>query len=320
MTGTDGKKNRIARSDRLVYTLIFSVFRVLGVLPRKWGVYAGHFIGRIWIAVDGRHRGIALQNLKTAFSKEKSPQEIRLLAGAVFQNLAQIIFEIGWALKLDKSDFSRFFSFRGFDRLSNAYKRKKGVILLTGHLGNWELLAVVGAMAGYPINVLYRPLDIGGLDLFFYRYRTRFGARMISHARSMRRILRILKQGECLAILMDQNVDWYEGAFVEFFGKRACTNLGPALIASATEAAVLPVFLLRDGSAFVAEVGEEIPLIRTGDRRKDLEENTQRYNQILEAYIRRYPEQWFWVHQRWKTRPYHPWPSENSTLGKADAA
>src|SRR4030042_7101203 len=102
MTGTDDKKNRVARSDPLVCTLIFSVFRVLGVLPRKWGVYAGHFIGRIWIAVDGRHRGIALQNLKTAFSKEKSPQELRLLAGAVFQNLAQIIFEIGLALKLDK--------------------------------------------------------------------------------------------------------------------------------------------------------------------------------------------------------------------------
>jgi KDO2-lipid IV(A) lauroyltransferase len=103
-------------------------------------------------------------------------------------------------------------------------------------------------------------------------------------------------------------VDWYEGVFADFFGRRACTNSGMALLALKTGAAVVPVFLARQGSGFVAEFGEELLLVRTGDKRKDIETNTQKYNHVLESIIRRYPEQWFWVHQRWKTKPYQPWP------------
>jgi KDO2-lipid IV(A) lauroyltransferase len=126
----------------------------------------------------------------------------------------------------------------------------------------------------------------------------------------MRKILRALKQKESVVVLLDQNMDWYEGVFVDFFGKSACTNQGLALMALTTEAPVIPVFLVRDGQRFITEFLEEIPLVRTGDRRKDLEENTQRYTQTLEAVVRRFPGQWLWVHQRWKTRPCHPWPRE----------
>jgi KDO2-lipid IV(A) lauroyltransferase len=107
---------------------------------------------------------------------------------------------------------------------------------------------------------------------------------------------------------MDQNVDWYEGVFVDFFGYRACTNKGMALLARRTEAPVIPVFLVREKSGFMAEFGSEIPLIKTEDIRKDLESNTQQYNRIIEDFVRRYPDQWFWVHQRWKTKPYCLWP------------
>jgi KDO2-lipid IV(A) lauroyltransferase len=126
----------------------------------------------------------------------------------------------------------------------------------------------------------------------------------------MRKVLGILKQGEVIVMLMDQNVDWYEGVFVDFFGRRACTNKGLALLARKTEAPVVPVFLIRKESGFIVEIGQEVPLIKTGDKTKDIEANTQQYNKIIEDIIRRYPDQWFWVHQRWKTRPYQPWPKK----------
>jgi KDO2-lipid IV(A) lauroyltransferase len=162
-------------------------------------------------------------------------------------------------------------------------------------------------MTGYPVDIIYRPLDFRPLDKFFVELRTQFGGNLIPKGRSMRRILKILQEGKPLAFLMDQNVDWYEGVFVEFLGRPACTNKGLALLALATEAPVVPIFLVREASYFRVEIGPEVPLVKTGDKTKDIETNTQKYNEVIEAMVRRYPDQWFWVHQRWKTRPYKPW-------------
>ena len=109
---------------------------------------------------------------------------------------------------------------------------------------------------------------------------------------------------------MDQNFDWYEGVFVDFFGRKACTNKGMALLALKTESPVIPMFLVRERSRFKVIFEPEVPLIRTGDKTKDIEANTQQYNEVIEKIVRRYPEQWFWVHQRWKTKPFQPWPQQ----------
>ena len=113
-----------------------------------------------------------------------------------------------------------------------------------------------------------------------------------------------------VALLMDQNVDWYEGVFVDFMGHRACTNKGLAFLALKTEAPVIPVFLIREKKGFKAEFGPEIPTLKTGDKQKDIEANTREYNRVIENVIHRYPDQWFWIHQRWKTKPYQPWPGK----------
>jgi KDO2-lipid IV(A) lauroyltransferase len=115
-----------------------------------------------------------------------------------------------------------------------------------------------------------------------------------------------------VALLMDQNVDWYEGIFVDFFGHRACTSSGLALLALKTGAPVVPVFLVREKLGFRAEFGTEIPTVKTGDKRKDIETNTLQYNRVIEDFIRRYPDQWFWVHQRWKTKPYQSWDKNSN--------
>jgi len=113
-----------------------------------------------------------------------------------------------------------------------------------------------------------------------------------------------------VGILLDQNVDWYDGVFVDYFGRPACTNKGLALLALKTGAPVIPVFLIRDGKRFIFHCEPEVPLVRTGDKIKDIEVNTERFTKIIESFVSRYPEQWFWLHQRWKTRPYHPWPKD----------
>ena len=179
-------------------------------------------------------------------------------------------------------------------------------MVLTGHVGNWEMMPIISAMTGHTAHVLYRPLDYEPLERFFAQNRTRFGAKLISKDRALLRVFKALKRQESVVMLLDQNVGWHKGVFVDFFGRRTCTSYGLAFIALKTDAPVVPVFVVRnaDGAGFTAEIGPEIPLIKTGDHQKDLEENTQRYNDAIEAVIRRHPDQWFWVHRRWKTRPY----------------
>ncbi|RZB29886.1 MAG: Kdo2-lipid IVA lauroyltransferase [Desulfobacteraceae bacterium Eth-SRB1] len=298
----------MSNSQVILCKIIIVLFKVLGLIPRKMAFKAGSLIGQILFSVDRKHRNIALNNLTRAFGHEKSSYEIKILARRVFKNLGQIIFDIGWSLGLESRDFQKHFKIQGLSNYKNAYEKGRGVLFLTAHMGNWELLSIIMAMVGYPISVLYRPLDFFPLDRFFAMIRGRFGAELIPSAQSMRKILRTLKHGKVVGMLMDQNVDWHEGVFIDFFGHRACTNKGLALLARRTEAPVVPVFLVREKSGFMAEFGSEIHLIKTEDIRKDLEANTQQYNRVIEDFIRRYPDQWFWVHQRWKTKPYCPWP------------
>ncbi len=294
--------------ERTVYHCIKILFRLLGLIPQKWQRISADFLGRIVFLADRRHRRIVIDSLTHAFGRQKNRFEIRILAKRVFMNLVLIIFEIGWSLSMDEKQLRKYFKIDGRSNIKNAYEKDKGVLALTAHFGNFELLAVIGAMIKYPLSIVVRPLSFKSLDLFFVELRTRFGAKIIPKQRSFRAILRSLERKEMVVLLMDQNVDWYEGVFVDFMGRRACTNSGLALLALKTQAPVVPAVLIREKTGFRAEFGPEIPLIKTGDRRKDVELNTLQYNRIIEDIVRRYPEQWFWVHQRWKTKPYHPWP------------
>lgn len=294
--------------EKAAYKGIKILFRLLGLIPQKWQRLSADFLGRIIFLTDRRHQRIVIDNLTHAFGGQKNRFEIRTLAKRVFMNLVLIIFEVAWSLSLEEKQLRKYFTIDGRSNIKNAYEKDKGVLALTAHFGNFELLTVIGAMIKNPLSVVVRPLSFKPLDRFFVDLRTRFGAKMIPKQRSFRAILRSLERKEIVVLLMDQNVDWYEGVFVDFMGRRACTNSGLALLALKTRAPVIPVVLIREKTGFRAEFGPEIPLIETGDKRKDVELNTLQYNRIIEDIVRRYPEQWFWVHQRWKTRPYHPWP------------
>ena len=262
------------------------------------------WLGLFLFYVDRKHRKIVLDNLAWAFGKEKNDAERKKLAFHVFKNLFLILFEIGWFMNLSPDELKKYFRFEGFAHIQSAYQKGRGVLVLTAHFGNWELLAIIGQMIGYPISMVYRPLDMKSLEQFFVKLRTRFGGRLIPAKRAFRKLLKGLHNGEIIGMLMDQSVDWYEGFFVSFFGHRACTNSGMALLAYKTKAPVVPIFLVREENGFTVKIFPEIPPAHTGDKRKDLEMNTERYNAYIEKIIRAYPDQWFWVHRRWKKKPY----------------
>jgi heptosyltransferase-2 len=286
--------------DRLISTF----FRVLGMLEQTPAPGA---IGALWFALDGKHRGIARRNLQTAFPGASSA-EIRRLSRSVFHSLSRIPFEIGAVMPLTPDRFHRRFRLSGAHHYYRAERKGRGVLVVTGHVGNWELLPVIAWMLlEKPPNILYRPLDFGPLNEFFIKNRSRLGGKPVPTAHAMRRILRALSRSETIAVLYDQNVDWYEGVFVDFFGKRACTNKGLPLVSLRSGAPVVPLFLIREKTGFVAKIGPEIKPVQTGDKRKDVEETAREFNRALEEIIRKHPDQWLFVHQRWKTPPARPW-------------
>ncbi len=291
--------------------MITLFFKILGAIPPRYALKLSKFLGSLWLRADKRHRNIATENLTRAFGNEKNSAEIRNLAERTFQHLIRIIFEIGWYLHIKPENFDKHFRIEGLEHMTAARAKGKGVLAIMAHVGNWELLSAIAEMTNLPLNILYRPLDFLPMDNFFVRLRTRFGAKMTPKAHSMRKILKSLQDKEVIVLLMDQNVDWYEGVFADFFGHPACTSNGLALLALKTGAPVIPAFLAREPSGFFAKLGPEIPLINTGDKIKDVEENTLQYNKAIEEFVRRFPEQWFWVHQRWKTKPYCLLPEKN---------
>lgn len=299
--------------DRFAGPALLGAIRVIGCIPHAVGTRIGAVIGRLLYTFDKKHRNIATDNVSRAFGWAPGSHRVQRIVRQVFDNLGTMLFEIAWAHRLDPKQHPQYFRITGSENYYRAMKKKRGALLLTAHMGNWELFTITAHMAKIPANVVYRPLDSQALDDAVKKLRCRFGAKLIptTNRRAIVQIFNTLKKGECVAMLMDQNVDYYNGVFVDYFGKRACTNKGMAVLALRTGAPVVPVFMVRDAGGFRTEVLPEIPLSKTGDKQKDIEVNTARYNQAIEAFVRRYPDQWFWVHQRWKTRPYCTWPDES---------
>lgn len=289
--------------EKISYRVISAAFCLLGLVPPKTACRLADTIGHIWFVFDRRHRNVAVDNLNRVFGREMSGAEIRGLARKIFQNLVRILFEIGWAQHLSDRQFWKFFRFKGLHHLGSAVKKGKGVLMLTAHMGNWELMAMAAGRLGYPMSAVYRPFDFKPLDRYFIKLRGAYGAGLYPKANAMRKILRSLKRKEVVGILLDQNTNVDAGVFVDFFGRPACTNKGLALMALGTRAPVIPVFVFRENNGFKVDIGAEIPLMETGDQEADIAMNTRLYNRVLETAIRRHPEQWFWVHRRWKTRP-----------------
>ncbi|GKT09365.1 lysophospholipid acyltransferase family protein [Desulforhabdus sp. TSK] len=280
-------------------------------MPRETNRRIAAALGRLWYRMDKRHRKIALENLKMAFGDELDEGRRQEICREVFDHLARVVMEIPYVRALNHDNLDQFATFRGGEHLQAALEKKQGLLVVTSHFGNWELMAVGFSMRYLPFNIVVRPLDNPFFDRMVGQMRCQAGNKTIQKRGSVRQVLRLLRKGEIVALLIDQNTDWYDAVFVPFFNELAGTNKALAVLALRTGAPVLPAYNVRrpDGR-YELIIEPEIPIVRTGDTTMDIEENTARFNRVIEAYVRRNPEQWFWVHRRWKTRPYQPWPRQ----------
>jgi KDO2-lipid IV(A) lauroyltransferase len=277
----------------------------INLIPLKLRVRFLEDLGQLLFKIDGRHRRIAQRNLTLAF-RDVDPKKRLQIARSAFRNLGRVMAEFFSTPRLTKKNVEQYVFYEGAENFHRAYEKGKGVLFLTAHFGNWEWMAAsFPLLFCRPCHVVVRPLDHRFFDGVVERLRTWTGNQTIPKQKSMGRILRLLKEGKVVGVLLDQNVAWKEGVFVNFFGEMACTNVGLALLALKTGAPVLPAFNIRQADGRYRVVFEpELQLIRTGDKDQDVEKNTELFTQVIERYIRENPDHWFWVHQRWKTRPW----------------
>ncbi len=288
------------------YALARMVISGLGSLPRPAAVTLGLALGRLAFLLPGGLRRTGERNLKLAFPEKNESQRRQLLRGC-FLNLGRLLAEFSQLPRITPEGLRKMIEYDqvGLAHLREAEKNHRGVIFLTGHVGSWELLSFSWSALEYPINFIVRPIDNPQIEEMIEKIRTRFGNRAIDKKSAARHSLRILREGGTLGILSDLNTQAHEGVFVPFFGKLACTTAGIATLALKTNAAVIPTCAVwnEERQRYFFHGDRPVELIRTGNHQKDIALNTARFAAAMEQMIRLYPDQWLWIHKRWKTRP-----------------
>ena len=259
------------------------------------------FIARLAYYISLKHRLIAIHNLMRSFP-DKPLREIIHLAKESYVAFMMVVADFLDITYLNKDNLRQLISIEGLDNYTEACKEGKGVLIFSAHFGNWEIGNAALAIMTQPFIFIYRILDSPLLEKIITSVRASYGNVSLSKENAMRPMIRLLRKGGTINILIDQNVAGYEGVFVDFFGRKACTTPGLALLALHTKAPVLPVFTRRlpDGK-YLLEIGKKVEIVSSGNRDTDVFINTQNFTKIIEEKIRQYPEQWFWIHQRWKT-------------------
>lgn len=290
--------------EKIEYWLVLGVARSLGRLPRGLArLLAGRLAWLVYVAL-GRLRRVGRRNLELAMPELAAGERERILRG-VYKHLGWQLVEFCRMPRYTAQNTQGRIRTEGLENYVRARDRGKGVLVLTGHLGAWELSSFYHSLMGYPMGMVIRRLDNRLLDDFVNGIRCLHGNRVLHKDDFARGLLKAMHAGETVGILMDTNMTPPQGVFVDLFGHKACTGSGLARVALKTGAAVLPGFLVWEPMErqYVLHFGEELEFERTGDAEMDIVAATQKCNVVLERWIRRYPDQWLWIHRRWKTRP-----------------
>ena len=278
---------------------------VMGTLPR--GVSRALGAGTLLLVgrFAGRLSRTGLHNLHIAFP-ELSKSSRELILRGLYRHLGWLLAEFSqmgrYTPERARQEVMRY---EGLENYMAAKERGKGVLVLTGHLGAWELSSHVHSLLGHPMGIVIRRLDNPLVDELVNGIRCQHGNRILHKDDFARGLLRAMQAGETVGILMDTNMTPPQGVFVPFFGREACTASGLARVARKTDAAVLPGFLLwsEQEKRYVLHFGKALTLQRTDEAEADAQRNTAMFTAVIEDYVRQYPEQWLWLHRRWKTRP-----------------
>jgi KDO2-lipid IV(A) lauroyltransferase len=289
---------------RVEYALVWCVVKAIGVLPRPLARAGGILLGQTLYLLHGKLRRVGMRNLALAFP-EKGKHEHRKIVRGVFTSLGRQFAEVCLFPSYTSENVSQVVIYDGFENFDRASQLGKGVLFLTGHLGGWELSAFAHSLYGHPLHFVMRPLDNPYLDRLVRHYRTLHGNTPILKDDPVRELLRAMKEGATVGILMDTNMLPPQGIFVDFFGIPAATASGLARIALRTDAAVVPGSTLWDPvlRKYRLRFDPPLKLVRTNNNDADIVANTQLFTKVIEDFVRRHPDQWLWVHRRWKTRP-----------------
>jgi len=272
------------------------------LIPYRIALWIGKGIGLFGYLASSRYRMLTKHHIRTAFANELDEKEITRIARQVYMNLGMGLTEILSLPKIKKS-LDRLIEIKGLETFDKALEEGKGVIAVTGHVGNWELLPMYFAYRGYSANVVARPIYYEKYNEWVMLLRRNMGVNVVFRNDSPKKILRLLKENKLVGIVADQDIDSIEGVFVDFFGNKAYTPSAPVKLAMASGAPIIPVFILRNKKGHVIIVEEPIKVKEQEDKQKAVADYTQKWSDVLQSYIRRHPEQWVWMHKRWKTRP-----------------
>ena len=290
--------------QRLEYAAAWPFIKLLGLLPLSLARAVGISLAWIFYLFHFRLRRVGMRNLALAFPEKSAKERARILRGE-FTSLGRQLAEVCQFPRFTPQNIDQVVIYDGFANYEQARARGRGVLFLTAHFGGWELSAFAHSLHGHPMHIVMRPMDNPYLDRMITHYRTMHGNKTVDKDDFVRGLLAATKAGECVGILMDTNMTPPQGIFVNFFGFPACTASGLARIALRTDAAVVPGFTIWDRTLgkYRLRFDPAVKLVRTGDLEADILANTQKFTSIIEDYVRKYPEQWLWVHRRWKTRP-----------------
>ncbi len=290
-------RSRSRLRDAAEYALAVFALDSLAYTPLAVSRHLARCYARLLDLALPRLRRVAMANLAMALPALSQREHTRIVDG-VFLSIARLLVTFARFPRLNRTNIGQWIRYDGFEHFEQALLRGKGVLFATAHLGNWELSAFAHALLAAPMNVVVRPLDNPLIDALVARRRTMSGNKLIEKKNFARGILQALAANEAVGILIDQNASLDTGVFVDFFGIPACAGAGFARLAAHTGAAVIPGFALWSDSErkFVLRFYPEVPV--SGDVQQD----TARIHAVLERVIREYPDQWLWIHRRWKTR------------------
>lgn len=294
--------------QQLLRTIIRAALKIITVLflllPWKTALRGGAFLGRVAYKSLRKEREKAWKNFNLAFQNEYSDQEKSKIILRSFENLGQSLVEVIKFKQIRSDNIDQFVKLEGEESLMKAFSLQKGIVFVTAHFGNWELMGITLAIKGYPTNVIAAPLYDSRLDQLMNNYRLLHGVQTIQRGgeRGARKILSALKNNQILGLLIDQDID-AEGVFVDFFNHKAFTPSGAASLALKSGASVILGFIHRepDGRHKIILKGP-VELIRQGNMEQNIYENTVLFTKEIEENIRHYPDQWVWMHNRWQTK------------------
>ena len=285
----------------LAYFALLGLCKFVSCLPSFLIRSTGSLLGRILYLLFPYRRNVILENLRLAYHHEKEEKEIRSLGRKNFVHYVFLAAEFSLLSSLSKEDFLKRIEVKNIHFWEEVISKKRGIIFLTCHLGNFEWMAAGAGSKGYPLYTLARPFANPLVNRWVSAHRKKWGIQEIHPKNAKWKLFELLKQNQMVGFMIDQRKSPPDGIFVNFFGRPAGTTKGLAYLVERTDAVVLPVYNYRVSfGRFIIHFEEPISYKRVGSRLENIYHNTQVYTAIAERMIRKHPEQWFWIHRRWK--------------------